>query len=95
MGFLCRFNPDRFSEETLVNPYAFKPFGGAGGRVCPAYRLANMEVVVYIAIILLKFKVNLVPGQEINRKHGIITKATDEIWITLEKRQRLDAAAKA
>ena len=37
--------------------YAFQPFGFAGGRKCPGYRLSYVESTVLLSDILRNFKV--------------------------------------
>lgn len=83
-----RFDPDRFSEENIkLRPaYTFQPFGFAGNRMCPGYKLGSIGAVVLLVTILKKFRVNLVEGQVVTPNFGLVTRPNDEIWITLQKR---------
>lgn len=83
-----RFDPDRFSEENIKSrpAYAFQPFGFAGNRMCPGYKLSSIGSVVLLVTILKKFRVNFVEGQVVIPNFGLVTRPNDEIWITLQKR---------
>ena len=66
----------------------FEPFGFAGKRKCPGYRFAYMEVAVFMSVLVRKFKFKLVDGQaEVTPVYGLVTTPSEEIWITLEKRE--------
>ncbi|XP_077997365.1 cytochrome P450 20A1-like [Glandiceps talaboti] len=83
-----RFDPDRFSSEEVSkrHPLAFSPFGFAGKRVCPGYRIAYAEATVFLVALLRKFKFHLVEGQNIQRKYGFVTLPSDEVWLTVSNR---------
>ncbi|XP_077997364.1 cytochrome P450 20A1-like [Glandiceps talaboti] len=83
-----RFDPDRFSskEASKRHPLAFSPFGFAGKRVCPGYRIAYAEATVFLVAVLRKFKFHLVEGQNIQRKYGFVTLPSDEVWLTVSNR---------
>ncbi|GAB6027650.1 hypothetical protein CHUAL_001891 [Chamberlinius hualienensis] len=80
------FDPERFSEEHCKNRPAlsFAPFGFAGKRICPGYRFAYVVAIVLVSIILRKYRVKLVDGQDIRKVIGLVTKPTDEIWVIFE-----------
>ncbi|KAF6040900.1 hypothetical protein EB796_000741 [Bugula neritina] len=79
------FNPDRFNERPP--PYAFEPFGFAGKRKCPGYRLSEIEANIFLVLTIKQFKVALVPGQVVKNLYGLVTKPADEIWLTVEERK--------
>ncbi|XP_077997361.1 cytochrome P450 20A1-like [Glandiceps talaboti] len=83
-----RFDPDRFSSKEVSkrHPLAFSPFGFAGKRVCPGYRITYAEATVCLVALLRKFKFHLVEGQNIQRKFGLVTLPSDEVWLTVSKR---------
>lgn len=60
------FNPDRWADGLAqrLPTYAYFPFGG-GPRVCIGKSFAQMEAVLLLATIAQKFRLTLVPGQEI------------------------------
>ena len=84
-----RFDPERFIPEKRKNipSYAFEPFGFAGKRKCPAYRLAYAEVSLLLADLVRRFHINLVDGQKIEKVYGFVTKPKEEVWVTVNKRK--------
>ncbi|XP_070554393.1 cytochrome P450 20A1-like isoform X2 [Ptychodera flava] len=84
-----RFDPDRFLPENVAKRHklAHSPFGFAGKRICPGYRIAYAEGAVFLASLLQQFKFKLVEGQDIHRKFGFVTLPSDEVWVTVLKRE--------
>ncbi|XP_070560255.1 cytochrome P450 20A1-like [Ptychodera flava] len=84
-----RFDPDRFLPEKLAERHklAYSPFGFAGKRICPGYRVSDAEASVLFATLCRKFKFHLVGCKNIKRMYGFVTLPSDEIKITLEKRE--------
>lgn len=68
-----RFDPDRFApEQESARPrFAYIPFGG-GPRGCIGNQFAMLEAQLIVASIAQRFRVELVPGQEI-RPEPLIT----------------------
>jgi cytochrome P450 len=60
------FNPDRFDPDHGEEhpPYAFIPFGG-GPRSCIGAPFAMMEIKTVLAMLVQRYRLDLVPGQEI------------------------------
>jgi cytochrome P450 len=60
------FRPERFAPdaERKYSPYEYLPFGG-GARLCLGQPLAMMEIKIALAIILQKFRLDLVPEQTV------------------------------
>ncbi|XP_070558923.1 cytochrome P450 20A1-like [Ptychodera flava] len=85
-----RFDPDRFLPEQTAKRHklAFSPFGFAGKRMCPGYRLAYAEGVVLLATLCRKFKFHLVRNKSIQRKYGFVTLPSEEVFVTIEKREQ-------
>ncbi|XP_014669853.1 PREDICTED: cytochrome P450 20A1-like [Priapulus caudatus] len=83
-----KFDPERFSSENSKgrSSYAFQPYGFAGKRICPGYRLANAEIGVALSELCRRFKFHLVAGQVVQPVHGLVTRPKDEVWITISKR---------
>ena len=88
LQIFTRFNPDRFSEDARKSlpSCGFEPFGFAGKRKCPGYRLSYVEASLFISDLVRKFKVKWVEGQVVEPMFGMITKPKEEIWVTVERR---------
>lgn len=58
-----RFDPDRFLPEQVRDrhPLAFMPFGG-GHRVCIGMNFALQEMIMYVAALMRRFRVEMAPG---------------------------------
>jgi cytochrome P450 len=60
------FDPDRWSPERAktIPRFAYFPFGG-GPRVCIGNHFAMMEATLLLAIILQRYRLELLPGQRL------------------------------
>jgi len=86
--FVCRFDPDRFSEDRMqqLPQFAFEPFGFAGKRKCPGYRFSLAEVSVLLAKLLRSgLKFGLAPGQTVTAKFDLTGKPAEEVWMVVEQ----------
>ncbi len=65
------FRPERFSEENkaMLPRGAYVPFGG-GSRTCIGMRFGLAEVAVIARAILERYRLELVPGYELNIRHA-------------------------
>ena len=83
------FNPDRFlkeNEDQLI-PYTWRPFG-AGNRVCLGQRFAIMEMKIFVAKLLQKFKIVKTSKTALNCPKGTFFLMTyPDITVKLEARQ--------
>ena len=61
-----RFDPERFAPERAGNRhrFAYLPFGG-GPRICIGMGFAMMEAVLILARMAQRWRLELVPGQEV------------------------------
>ena len=64
-----RFNPDRWLSFD-PSPYQFHAFG-AGPRMCIGAPFALMEIKIVLAMLLQKFRLELVAGATIDRRVGV------------------------
>ena len=46
-----------------------------------------MELTVVLATILRNFKIDLVEGQVVESRYGLVTKPKEEIWVTVSPRK--------
>ncbi|XP_070558912.1 cytochrome P450 20A1-like [Ptychodera flava] len=85
-----RFDPDRFLPDQVAKRHklAFSPFGFAGKRMCPGYRLSYAEGIVLLTTLCRKFKFHLQGNRNIQRKYGVNTMPSEEVWLTIEERQQ-------
>jgi cytochrome P450 len=82
-----RFDPERFSPERSQgrHRFAYLPFGG-GPRVCIGMSLALTEASLILATMAQRYRLKLVPGQNIVLQHRITMRPRDGIQMVLEKR---------
>jgi cytochrome P450 len=84
-----RFDPERFSRErSAMRPrFAYLPFGG-GPRICIGAQLALTEVSLLVATMAQRYRLRLVPGQDIVLVHRVTQRPRDGIRMRLERRGR-------
>ncbi len=82
-----RFDPERFSLErsTPRQRFAYLPFGG-GPRICIGAQLALTEVSLLVATMAQRYRLKLVPGQNIVLLHRVTQRPRDGIRMQLERR---------
>ena len=83
-----KFMPDRFLKENADNiiPYTWRPFG-AGNRVCIGQRFAIMEIKIFVAKLLRKFKITKTTKTELKNPIGTYGMLTyPEIIVSLSSR---------
>jgi cytochrome P450 len=81
------FKPERWTPEFIstLPKYAYFPFGG-GPRVCIGNTFAMMEVVLLLATIAQKFRLQLAPDQKVTLQPAMSLRPRDGIKMTLSKR---------
>ena len=84
-----RFDPDRWGPSdprNLALPrFAYFPFGG-GPRVCVGAGFAMMEAVLLLATIAQKFRLTLVPGQNVKYLPSVTLRPKSGIRMIAERR---------
>ena len=82
------FDPERFSpERSTTRPrFAYMPFGG-GPRICIGAQLALMEVSLLVATMAQRYRLKLVPRQDIVLLHRVTLRPRDGIRMQLERRK--------
>jgi cytochrome P450 len=82
-----RFDPDRFApERESVRPrFAYIPFGG-GPRGCIGNQFAMLEAQLIVAMIAQRYRIELVPDQNIRPEPLITLRPNPGIRATIKKR---------
>ncbi len=82
-----RFDPERFTPEAKANRprFVYFPFGG-GGRQCIGEAFAWMEGVLILATIAQKWRLRLVPHQQIEVQPKITLRPKYPIHMVAERR---------
>jgi cytochrome P450 len=70
------FNPDRFSTEPPK--YTYLPFG-AGPHACIGQSFAMQEIALVLATMMQKYRIELVPGQQIEAEPLITLRPNGEV----------------
>lgn len=84
-----RFDPERFSPAQSAGRarFAYLPFG-AGPRICIGAALAMTEASLMLATIAQRYRLKLVPGQDIVLQHRVTMRPRDGIKMLIERRDR-------
>jgi len=84
-----RFDPDRFApprEEHRRVPYALVGFGG-GPRVCIGRSVARVELALFVARALRRYRLALAPGQTVAQRDGVTSRPLHGIRMRVQPRE--------
>ncbi|HEY1533375.1 MAG TPA: cytochrome P450 [Polyangiaceae bacterium] len=81
-----RFMPERWTSLE-PGPYAYNPFS-AGPRMCIGATFAQFEIKIVLAILLQRFRLELVPNQRIDRYFGITLAPTPRVLMKILRTDR-------
>lgn len=81
-----RFQPDRWTKLD-PGPYAYNPFS-AGPRMCIGATFALFEIKIVLAILLQRFRLELVPNQRIDRYFGITLAPSPRVLMRVHRTDR-------
>lgn len=84
-----RFDPERWAPERKVSrpKFSYFPFGG-GPRVCIGESFAWMEGILVIATLAQRWRLRLIPGQQVRLQPLITLRPKDGLYMTAEQRGR-------
>ena len=85
--YCCRFDPDRFTPEKNAKrePNSFVPFG-FGRRICPGYIFANVEIGVYLAMLLRRYSITMVTTKPAQKVYGLVTYPKEDVFVKFHPR---------
>jgi cytochrome P450 len=79
------FRPERFDDESRLPPNAFMPFG-IGKHVCLGNNFAMIEMKLMVAMIVQRFRLELVDDAEVDARAQITLVPSREIPVRLTRR---------
>jgi cytochrome P450 len=83
-----KFVPDRFRPSAVSqrHRHSYFPFGG-GPRVCLGNRFAMMEAKIMMAMVVQRYRLSVLPGQEVVAEPMITLRPRDGIGMRLDRRK--------
>ncbi len=81
------FDPERFlpEEEARRTKFSFFPFGG-GARTCIGNGFAMLELTLVIAVLVQHFRLELVPGANIEPEPVVTLRPRHGMWMSIQRR---------
>ncbi len=89
-----RFDPDRWLPERAegIHKFAYFPFGG-GPRICIGNHFAIMEAVLLLATLIRKYRLELLPNQELEFHPSVTLRMKKGLRMRLHAREKAPARA--
>ena len=85
------FQPERFAGEGATRPrLAYHPFG-AGPRMCIGNTFALAEATVVLAEVLRRFRLELLPGQDVRPLPAFTLRLDREVYARVSVRRSDEA----
>lgn len=83
-----KFDPERFTADNkkLQTPFSFMPFGG-GPRLCIGNSFALMEMQLVLAMMIKRYKIEVMPDQDIDFNPLITLRPRNGIKVKVHKRK--------
>ncbi len=81
-----RFNPQRW-ESINPSPFEFSPFS-VGPRMCLGATFAMMEMKIVLAMLIQRFRLELLPGELINRRGFLVLMPTSDLPMLVNAQDR-------
>ena len=80
------FDPERFAPENANGHprFAYFPFGG-GPRLCIGNNFALMEATLVVAMVVQRYRLDLVPGQTVKTRPKATLRPRPGVWMTPRK----------
>lgn len=81
------FIPERFEPEAMLarDKFTWFPFG-AGPRLCLGFKFAEIESLAVIAMIVQRYELSLIPGQDIKPEPIITLRPDKPIYFKVKRR---------
>ena len=83
------FRPERFLGEAraAIPRFAYLPFG-VGPRICIGAAFALQEAMIVLATVLSRFRLELVPGQDVMPRQRVTLRPANGLRMTIHRRER-------
>lgn len=81
------FSPERFAPENSgdIAKNSYYPFGG-GPRMCIGKNFALMEAQLFLAMMVQRFDMRLLPGQTVEPHYYVTLRPKGDVMVSLKKR---------
>ncbi|TRY58787.1 hypothetical protein DNTS_009766 [Danionella cerebrum] len=83
-SFPYRFNPDRFSDESVMK--SFSLLGFSGNQACSELRFAYTVGTVLLTSLVRRLRLQPVEGQVVEARYELVSTPKDDTWVTVSER---------